>query len=179
MKNRRPIVGIMGSGDAEWPQRTVDLGRWLARLGVHLLTGGGKGVMTSVSRSFSEVPDRLGMVIGIIPGQLDHNILLTKDGYPNPWIDLPIVTHLPLSGNRGTEPLSRNHINILSSDVVIALPGGPGTLSEVILAERYQRPVIAYINKRNELPGLSPTVPIVNSLEQVQEFVMRHLPLER
>jgi len=31
---------------------------------------------------------------------------------------------------------SRNHINILSSDVVIALPGSKGTYSEVMLAIR-------------------------------------------
>ena len=30
--------------------------------------------------------------------------------------------------------MSRNHVNVLSSDVVVALPGGPGTLSELRLA---------------------------------------------
>lgn len=44
------------------------------------------------------------------------------------------MTHLPLSGPFGTEDRSRNHISILSSDVVVALPGGDGTSSELQLA---------------------------------------------
>ena len=114
MKHRRPIVGIIGSGDAEWAERTTDLGGWLARMGVHLLTGGGKGVMVSISRAFSEIPDRKGLVIGVLPCQPDDPFSRPKEGYPNPWVEIPIATHLPLSGNEGAEPLSRNHINILS-----------------------------------------------------------------
>ena len=37
---------------------------------------------------------------------------------------------------------ARNLINVLSSDVVIACPGGAGTLSEVALALKNGRPVI-------------------------------------
>ena len=169
-----PVHGAMQS-----TERTSDLGRWLARMGVHLLTGGGKGVMASISRAFSEIPDRKGLVIGVLPCQPDDPFSRPKEGYPNPWVEIPIATHLPLSGNQGAEPLSRNHINILSSDVVIALPGGPGTLSEVMLAEQYKRPVVAYLQDRTELPGLSPTVLIVNTLEAVQEFVRKHLPVGR
>ena len=29
------------------------------------------------------------------------------DGYPNQWVEIPVLTHLPLSGERGTEPMSR------------------------------------------------------------------------
>ena len=39
----------------------------------------------------------------------------------NRFVELPIRTHLHLSGAQGTELASRNHINVLSSDVVIAL----------------------------------------------------------
>ncbi len=178
MKNRLPIVGIMGSGEIEWAERTADLGRWLAEGGFHLLTGGGKGVMTSISRAFFEAPDRKGSVIGVLPCRTDDPYCRPREGYPNPWVEIPIVTHLPLSGNQGADPLSRNHINILSSDVIIALPGGAGTLSEVVLAEKYQRPLVAYLHDRSELPGLPPTVPIANTLEEVQEFVKKHLPCE-
>jgi len=175
MKNRLPIVGIMGSGDVEWAERTTDLGRWLAGKGFHVLTGGGKGVMASISRAFFDVPDRKGSVIGVLPCQADDPFCEPKEGYPNPWIEIPIATHLPLSGNQGAELLSRNHINILSSDVIIALPGGAGTLSEVMLAEKYKRPLVAYLHDRSELPGLPPTIPMFNTLESVQEFVNAHL----
>jgi predicted Rossmann-fold nucleotide-binding protein len=49
-----------------------------------------------------------------------------------------------LSGIAGTDPRSRNHINVLSSDVVIVLPGNGGTESEMTLAVRYGKPVIAF-----------------------------------
>ena len=178
MRNRLPIVGIMGSGKIEWAERTTDLGRWLAEEGFHLLTGGGRGVMASISRAFFEVADRKGSVIGVLPCQADDPYCRPKEGYPNPWVEIPIVTHLPLSGNQGADPLSRNHINILSSDVIIALPGGPGTLSEVMLAQKYKRPLVAYLHDISELPGLPSTVPMANTLEGVQEFVTTHLFIE-
>ena len=178
MKNRLPIVGIMGSGDTEWAERTTELGRWLAKNGVHLLTGGGQGVMASIGRAFFEVPDRKGSVIGILPCRNDDPLCRPKEGYPNPWVEIPILTHLPLTGDQGAEPLSRNHINILSSDVVVVFPGGAGALSEVVLAEKYQRPLVAYLHDRSELPGLPPTVPIVTTLKGVQEFVNKHLHSE-
>lgn len=166
---RRPVVGVMGSAARRWEDRAAPLGAWLARRGVHLLTGGGPGVMTSVSRAFAETPDRVGLVIGVLragdtPGSVG-------EGYPNPWVELPIVTHLPLSGERGREPGSRNHINVLSADVVVALPGGAGTASEVALALEYGRPVVAWVEAGDEAPGFPPAVPRVDSLDGVTDFV--------
>lgn len=169
MKPRIPIVGVMGSGSSSYMDRTSRLGRWLAERGVHLLTGGGGGVMASVSKAFYESPGRQGLVIGIVPCQEDS--MLPKTGYPNKWIEIPIFTHLPLSGKRGTEMLSRNHINILTSDVIVALPGGPGTSTEVALAHQYQRPVIAYLQSMDEIPGLSGKVPVQGDFTQVCRFV--------
>ena len=42
---------------------------------------------------------------------------------------------------------SRNHINILTSDLVILLPGGEGTASEAELAVRYNKSVIALASR--------------------------------
>lgn len=56
--------------------------------------------------------------------------------YPNPHVELAIATHLPVSGKEGMSASSRNHINILTSDAVVALPGSHGTASEVQLATR-------------------------------------------
>ena len=175
MSLRRPIVGVIGSGEVEWKDRATELGRWLATKGVHLLTGGGGGVMTAVSRAFFEVPNRKGMIIGVIPCKQDDPLCRPKAGYPNSWVEIPIVTHLPLSGIQGTSPMSRNHINILSSDVVIALPGGPGTASEAILTVQYGRPLIAYLKSETDLPGLPSTVPISKSFVGVQDFLQSYL----
>src|SRR5262245_42721662 len=108
---RTPIVGVMGSGKHPHGDRASEIGQWLAREGVHLLTGGGAGVMAAVSQAFYETPNRRGLVIGIIPSA--EGAILPKVGYPNQWVEIPIFTHLPLSGKRGTEPMSRNHINVL------------------------------------------------------------------
>jgi len=169
MKPRIPIVGVMGSGTSTHRDRTSRLGRWLADRGVHLLTGAGGGVMASVSKAFYESPGRQGSVIGIVPCQEDS--MLPKTGYPNKWVEIPVFTHLPLSGMSGSEMLSRNHINILTSDVIVALPGGSGTASEVALALLYQRPIVAYLNSMKELPGLPKEVPVYGDFNEVCRFV--------
>ncbi len=164
----------MGSGSTPHTERANQLGSWLAAEGFHLLTGGGAGVMSSVSRAFRSVPDRRGLVIGIIPC-VDGDPGRPLPGYPNRWVDVPIFTHLPLSGPRGTEPRSRNHSNVLSSDVVVVLPGGPGTRSEVELAMTYSRPLIAWLAGRDEIPSLPAEVPIAGEFSEVQEFVLSHV----
>ncbi len=172
---RLPVVGVMGSGTQAHADKAEPLGRWLASLGVHLLTGGGAGVMAAVNRAFAETPGREGWVIGIIPGQVTPQGYRTRAGYPNPWVEIPILTHLPLSGEQGMEPQSRNHINVLSATVVVALPGGAGTASEVRLALRYGRPVVAWLDHPDQIPGLPRAVPVVDSLEAVQSFVSERL----
>ena len=131
--------------------------------------------MAAVSKSFYDTPNRRGLVIGILP--CDESLANPKHTYPNQWVEIPVQTHLPLSGEHGTEPLSRNHINVLTSDVVVALSGDAGTLSEVGLAVRYGRPVIAFVESDQEIPGLPNSVPISSKLKGVQTFVRSHLEL--
>ena len=131
--------------------------------------------MAAVSQAFYEYPGRQGCVIGIIPCQ--ESSVNPKRGYPNQWVEIPILTHLPLSGARGSEPLSRNHINVLTSDVIVALPGGTGTASEVELALSYQRPIVAFITSTDEIPGVCEDVPVRSTLEEVRSFVQSKLDL--
>lgn len=171
---RLPVVAVIGSGTAAFADRAVPLGRWLATEGVHLLTGGGGGVMAAVSEAFAGVPGRRGLVVGVLPAQ-SAAAAEPPPGYPNPWVEIAILTHLPFTGERGTDPLSRNHINVLSADVVVALPGGAGTRSEVLLARRYRRPLVAWIVDRSELPDLPDDVLVVVTFERVQAFVRAQL----
>ncbi len=171
-----PVVAVLGSGRDEHADKAEPLGRWLATQSVHLLTGGGQGVMASVSRAFNAVSGRAGLVIGVLPGEVDGEGYRAKEGYPNPAVELAIRTHLPLSGIAGTDMLSRNHINVLSAHVLVALPGGPGTASELRLALRYARPVVAFIDRGDDIPGIPGEIQIVSTLDGVQEFLRRHLP---
>ncbi len=176
---RRPIVGVIGSGTEEHESRSREVGRWLAGEGCHLLTGGGGGVMAAVSRAFHQTPGRLGLVIGVLPSQTGDGIGRPQAGYPNAWVEISISTHLPLRLERGEDAMSRNHINVLSSDALIALPGGLGTASEVRLALRYARPLIAYLNDRNAIPELPTQVLVSNDLEEVKDFVTSNLARAR
>ena len=116
--------------------------------------------MQTVSKAFCDVSNRKGLVIGVVPCTESDPTCRPQPGYPNESVEIRIFTHLFLTGNRGTEPMSRNHINILSSDVIIALPGGPGTAGEVQLALRYGRPVVVYASNRDETPALPQRLPV-------------------
>jgi hypothetical protein len=97
--------------------------------------------MAGVCRSFTGVPERAGRCIGILPAHPDRPGE-AADGYPNPWVEIAIRTHLAERGETGDGPGSRNHLVVLSGGVVVALPGGAGTRSELRLAARYRRPVL-------------------------------------
>lgn len=175
--HRLPIIGVMGSGERPHLERAEMVGRWLARAGVHLLTGGGGGVMESVSRAFFETKKRRGLVIGVLPAGAESGAKTDtrRSRYPNSWVEVPLFTHLSLSGERGMEPMSRNHINVLSSNVLIALPGGAGTASEVRLAQAYRRPLVAFVDRASQIPGLPPETTVRSTLEGVRSFVNPHL----
>ncbi len=165
--NRLPIVGVMGAGAHSHEELAAPLGRRLARLGVHLLTGGGTGVMTSVSRAFAEVEDRAGLVIGVLPLAEAVGDPDAPAEYPNPWVEVPIRTHM---GKLGADPFSRNHINVLTSDVVVALPGSSGTASEVALSIHYGRPLVLYgdLDRARDLPD---EIATASSVDEVMAFV--------
>jgi hypothetical protein len=131
--------------------------------------------MAAVSRAFAEAPRREGLVLGILPAEPGDPTCRSPEGYPNRWVEVPIRTHLPWSGPRGAEPLSRNHLNVLTAEVVVILPGGAGTASEASLAIRYRRPAVAWLDRREDLPGLPGEVPVVRDLEEVRFFLLRHL----
>ncbi|WP_373499059.1 TIGR00725 family protein [Desulfococcus sp.] len=119
------IVGVMGGGaaDEETMEKARELGERIALEGWVLLTGGRHaGVMAASARGAREAG---GLVVGILPD--DHW------GRVSPYVTIPILTGM---GD------ARNIINVLSSHVVVACPGGPGTISEIALALKAGRPVI-------------------------------------
>jgi uncharacterized protein (TIGR00725 family) len=166
---RRPIVGVMGSGECEHAGTAEPLGRFLAGEGVHLLTGGGRGVMAAVARAFLAVQPRAGLSIGVLPSHPDDPAR-PREGYPNPFVELPIRTHLPRSGTEGESERSRNHVNVLTADAVLVLPGGAGTASEVRLALRYGRPIAAVQWSDDDAPTVA-ALPVLKSAEELRAFL--------
>jgi predicted Rossmann-fold nucleotide-binding protein len=135
----------MGSGRVPWSEFAEPLGRWIAEAGDSLLTGVGQGVMLEVARAFCGVPNRRGRSIGIVPTPEDSEFgYVPPDGYPNPFIEIPIVTPLPRY-QPAVKPggVTRNYVNILSSDLVITLPGGSVTADEISLAQSFKKPMVS------------------------------------
>jgi predicted Rossmann-fold nucleotide-binding protein len=127
--------------------------------------------MAAVTEAFVSVADRRGVAIGILPARADGRAGAAPPGYPNPWVEIAVRTHLHEVGAHGAGPSSRNHLNVLSSDVVIVLPGSSGTASEARLAVRYGRPCIAWLADRNDVPGLPDTVPVESRFPAIEAFV--------
>ena len=151
--------------------RARQVGEWVARQGYHLLTGAGEGVMGAVTRAFVEVADRQGSALGVVPCLSEDPRCTPVSGYPNPWVEIPIYTHLDRGGPDGDELTSRNHVNVLTSSALILLPGGEGTASEARLALKYKRPLIAYLKSRDEIPGLLAEIPVESDWSLVTAFV--------
>ncbi len=133
---RRRVIGVMGGGSASPAvlQLAESLGRAIAEQGWDLLTGGrAVGVMDAASRGArsarreGSAESPAGLVIGVLPGRS------AADAPVSEFLDVAIFTGM---GD------ARNVVNALSCDVVIALPGGAGTLSEVALAVKSGRPII-------------------------------------
>ena len=145
MSRKLPIVTVIGSGGTLNTLLTTqahNVGEMLARLGVNILTGGGQGVVLEASKAYVESPERYGNVIGVVPGSLGEDYGV-KAGYPNDFVEMPIFTHLPGSDPRGQD--SRNYINILSGDIILALSGGAGTEAELDLALKNKKPVLVFL----------------------------------
>jgi uncharacterized protein (TIGR00725 family) len=166
----RHTVGVMGSGTTEHDEQARAVGELIAALGANLLTGGGPGVMRAVSRAFTECRGDRGICIGIIPCASEADRTTPKAGYPNEFVELAIRTHLPYSGQQGTHDLSRNHINILSSTAIVALPGEHGTAAEVSLAVRYRKPIVAYADPAL-VSHFPESVPRVRTIAEVERFL--------
>ncbi len=142
--HRRPIIGVMGSHTQSWEEYATPLGRLIAEHDFHLLTGAGPGVMTAVSKAFFECEDRAGKSIGIVPTVDYTGQYVPRDEYPNPYIEIPIITPLDKRAQGDANPYSRNHVNVMTSSAIVFLPGEHGTMNEAGLAIQYHKPMIFF-----------------------------------
>lgn len=133
---RPPYVAVIGDSDPRGPdaQRILEwaeeIGQQLARGGATLITGGLGGVMRASARGALGAG---GETIGILP--------TANASDANEYIRTPIATGLGVV---------RNLVVVTSADVVIAVGGRHGTLSEIGLALRMGRHVVALSSWRVE-----------------------------
>ena len=106
-------------------QYAYQIGAMIAQEGWVLLNGGrASGVMEASARG---AKDNGGLTVGILP--------VDDAGWASQYIDIPIVTGIGMA---------RNIINVLSSDIVVALPGSAGTISEIAMALKYNKIVVLF-----------------------------------
>ena len=141
---RHHIVGVMGSHTETWHDYAHPVGELIARRGYNLLTGAGAGVMTEVARGFTEVDQRNGVSIGILPTADYKGQKLDKEEYPNPYIEVPMITPLSTKAQSDAMPYSRNLVNVMTSKALVILPGSHGTRNEVSIALMYNKPMIMF-----------------------------------
>jgi uncharacterized protein (TIGR00725 family) len=126
LEMKKYIVGVMGGGEGasrEVCQLAYELGKLIAQEGWVLLNGGrSAGVMEASARGAKE---NGGLTVGILPD--------TNCDQASSLIDIPILTGM---GD------GRNFINVMTSDIVVALPGRAGTISEIALALKNGKTVI-------------------------------------
>jgi len=159
---RKTIVGVMGgsSADEATTERARQLGAEIARHGWVLLSGGRPtGVMQA---SITGAKEAGGLTVGVLFDD-DHS-LAAED------LDIVIPTGMGAA---------RNIINILSSDVVVACCGSGGTLSEIALALRFERPVVlldfdpgdAFLRAAGTNPRFSHAKTATEAAEQIAGFL--------
>jgi uncharacterized protein (TIGR00725 family) len=122
---RKKVVSVIGGRwcSAEVEQIAQNLGKKLAKVVDILVCGGLSGTMEAVCRGFKQGG---GLTIGIIPSY-DKNDA-------NQYVDIIVPSGLGLA---------RNVLVVKSADVVVALPGETGTLSEIAYCLQFGIAVIS------------------------------------
>jgi uncharacterized protein (TIGR00725 family) len=149
-------VSVIGSGSCEEGSEAwalaEEVGRGLAEAGATVVCGGLGGVMEAVARGAARAG---GEVIGIVPG--------VSAGDANPH-----CTHVVASATG----YARNLAVVASGDVVIAVGGEWGTLSEIGHARNLGRTVVALrswgLTGRERMEGAPGVVPVDDAGEAVK-----------
>ncbi|HXF37846.1 MAG TPA: TIGR00725 family protein [Actinomycetota bacterium] len=144
MPGERPFVAVCGpsvAGPEElaWAE---EVGRLVARAGAVLVCGGLGGVMEAAARGCAAAS---GTSLGILPGP-DRRA-------GNPHLSVAVATGMGEA---------RNALIVRTADVVIAISGEFGTLSEIALALKMGKPVVGLRTWELSKEG-APADPIVRA----------------
>ncbi|MFL5884251.1 MAG: TIGR00725 family protein [Thermoleophilaceae bacterium] len=119
-----PYVAVVGPGRASEEQARLaeDVGRRLGEAGAVVVCGGLGGVMEASCRGVKEGG---GTTLGLLPG--------SDRAQANAHVDIAVATGLGEA---------RNALVVRAADVLIAVAGEYGTLSEIALALKTGTPVV-------------------------------------
>jgi len=122
--NKRVRIGVIGGANPAPESREIafKVGQLIGEKGAILVCGGLGGIMEAASRGAKQAE---GLTIGVLPGNSPQDA--------NPYIDIAIATGLGYS---------RNSLVAMNADVLIAINGQYGTLTEIAYGSIYGKKII-------------------------------------
>lgn len=149
-KPPKKIVGVIGGAqaDREILEIARNLGREIAKNGYILVCGGLGGVMRAACMGAVEAG---GITVGILPG--------TDRESANPYVTIPVVTAMSHA---------RNAIIVRTADILVAIDGRYGTLSEIALAKAVGKRVIGLFTWE-EVPGVEMVESVEEAIQVIKE----------
>lgn len=157
-KHRQPVIAVCGAGvcDAATAALAEEVGRHIAGAGALLVCGGLGGVMVAACQGATQAG---GVTLGLLPG--------SERSAANPFVQIAIPTGM---GH------ARNVLIVQTADVVIAVHGAYGTLSEIALARACGRRVIGLqtwslgddaVGQPHVIPANTPTEAVTIALREI------------
>ncbi|MDI9644863.1 MAG: TIGR00725 family protein [Candidatus Verstraetearchaeota archaeon] len=125
-------IGVLTTYDPvprEVEEKARELGKQLARRGCIVVTGGNGGLMRVVSEAAYRAG---GITVGIIASELEN--ISSDHPWHNPYNLVRVAT--------GQTFTSRSSIVVRSSDAVILLAGGIGSMTEICIAYNLKKPIV-------------------------------------
>ena len=151
----KPNIGVLGPNEAAAVEHALgaDVGRCIAKAGAVLVCGGLGGMMRAAAEGAKSAG---GQTVGILPGN--------DRSEANPFIDIAIPTGLGVY---------RNAVLVNTCDVVIAIHGAYGTLSEIAFALRLGIPVVGLDTWEVHRSGRSdPAIHIAHSAQEAVDLAL-------
>lgn len=149
---RHRLVGVIGASQpsSRGLDQARELGRLLAQGGVTIICGGLGGIMEAVCQGAVEAG---GETIGLLPGG--------EAVAANPYVTLALPTNL---GH------GRNILIAQAAEVLVAVEGEYGTLSEMAIALKLGKPVFS-LGSWPELTGPQPVATPQEAATKVLELL--------
>jgi len=127
------VIGLSKAKPEEEEYKIAyELGKEIAQRGWVVVCGGRGGVMEAVCKGAKEMG---GLTVGILPSYEGEEV--------NPYVDIKIRTGMSWN---------RNPLVVASGDMVVAIGGNWGTLSEIAYSLILGKPIIGY--KTHNIEGL-------------------------
>lgn len=132
----KPIIAVIGPNSDKADNNALkiaeQIGKRIIDSGYRIMTGGKDGVMMAAFQGAKKSANYAeGLTIGVIPTYNSDDA--------NPECDIIIATGIGFA---------RNQIIVASADVIVAISGGAGTLSEISFAWQLNKPIVAITSSK-------------------------------